>query len=94
MNATPRPTSTTAIVSLVCGILCWIALPFVAAVVAVVCGHIARSELRRAPPGAIDGDGMAIAGLILGYLHLGLFAVAILLIFTVLGGLAFFGHWH
>lgn len=89
-------TSTTAIVSLVFGILSWILLPVAGALVAVVCGHLARSEIRRAPPGVvIDGDGMAVTGLVLGYLHLLFVAVAALALF----GMLFFGigalsHWH
>ena len=85
-------TSGTAIASLVFGILSWIALPFVGAIVAVILGHSARSEIRRAPPGTIDGDGMAVAGLILGWAHLAVFVVVIFFIFVVFGGLAFFGH--
>jgi hypothetical protein len=94
MNAPIRTTSTTAIVSLVFGIICWVAIPFIGAIVAVICGHVARSEIRSAPPGSIEGEGMATAGLILGYAHLALFALAMMLIFTFLGGLAFFAHWH
>jgi hypothetical protein len=94
MNTPAGTTSTTAIVSLVFGIVCWVAIPFIGALVAIVCGHVARNEIRSAPPGSIDGDGMAVAGLILGYLHLVLLAAAMTLIFTVLGGLAFFGHLH
>ena len=94
MNTTIRTTSTTAILSLVFGIICWFALPFIGAIVAIVCGHIARGEIRRAPPGTIEGEGLAIAGMILGYCHLALIAMFILLVFGVLGGLAFFGHWH
>ena len=92
--STPVRTSTTAIISLIFGILCWVALPFIAAIVAVVCGPVARGEIRRAPPGTVDGDGLAVAGRILGYLHLTLFVFAMVLIFTVLGGMAFFGHLH
>jgi hypothetical protein len=93
---TPIHTSGTAIASMVCGILSWTALPFVAAVVAVVCGHIARAEIRRAPPGTIEGDGFAVAGLILGYLHLALIAAIVLFVFAFLGGLAWLAHfnWH
>jgi hypothetical protein len=94
MNTPARTTSTTAIISLVFGVICWVAIPFIGAIVAIVCGHVARGEIRRAPPGSIDGDGMAVAGLILGYLHLALFALAVLLIFTVFGGLAIFSHLH
>jgi heme O synthase-like polyprenyltransferase len=93
MNVPVRTTSTTAIVSLVFGIICWIAIPFIGAIVAIICGHVARTEIRNSPPGSIEGDGMAIAGLILGYLHLALIAMFLLLVFTVLGGLAFFTHF-
>jgi len=95
MNTAARTTSATAIISLVFGVLCWVAIPFVGAIVAVVCGHVARGEIRRAPPGTIEGDGMAIAGLVLGYAHLALFALAVSLFFTFFGGLAWFAaHWH
>lgn len=95
MNTTPRTTSVTAVFSLVFGIICWVAMPFIGAVVAVVCGHVARGEIRRAPPGTIEGDGMAIAGLILGYAHLALFALVVFLFFTFFGGLAWFAaHFH
>jgi hypothetical protein len=92
MSTPARTTSTTAIVSLVFGIICWVAIPFIGAIVAIICGHVARTEIRNAPPGSVDGDGMAVAGLILGYLHLALIAMFLLLVFTVLGGLAFFTH--
>ena len=94
MNISVRTTSTTAILSLVFGVICWFALPFIGAIVAIVCGHAARGEIRRAAPGTIEGDGMAIAGLILGYCHLALIALVILVIFGIFGGLAMFGHWH
>ena len=95
MSIPTRTTSTTAIISLIFGILCWVAIPFIGAIVAVVCGHAARGEIRRAPPGAVEGDGMAIAGLILGYAHLVLFALVVFLFFTFFGGLAWFAaHTH
>jgi len=94
MNIPAIRTSTTAIFSLVFGIICWIAIPFIGAIAAVVCGHIARGEIRSAPPGTIEGDGMAVAGLILGYIHLALFVLAMMFLFLVLGGLAFFANGH
>ena len=86
--------STTAIISLAFGVVCWVGIPFVGALVAVVCGHVARAEILRAAPGSIDGDGLAVAGLILGYAHLALIAFLVILVFGFLGGLAFFAHWH
>ena len=48
MNMAATRTSTLAVISLVSGILCWIAVPFIGALVAVICGHSARGEIRRA----------------------------------------------
>ena len=79
------PTNSLAVVSLVSAILSWVLCPFVAAVVAVITGHIARSQIRRTGEA---GDGVALAGLIIGYLHLAAWAVGILLWLALLGGFA------
>jgi len=92
MNVPARTTSTTAIVSLIFGIGCWFALPLIGAIVAIVCGHTARAEIRRAPPGSIDGDGMALTGMLLGYLHLVFAVFAVMILFMFLGGLSYFAH--
>lgn len=64
---TPAPaTSTAATISLVFGILSWIALPLIGAIVAIVAGHMARREIS-ASNNQISGAGLATAGLILGY---------------------------
>ena len=57
-------TSGLAIGSLVCGILFFF-LP--SAIAAIVMGHISRAEIRRSG-GRKTGDGMALAGLVLGYI--------------------------
>ncbi|MBS0212712.1 MAG: DUF4190 domain-containing protein [Proteobacteria bacterium] len=97
MNTPIRPTCSTATVSLLFGILCWFVLPFVGAVIAVIAGHMARGEIRRAQ-GGLEGDGMAVAGLVLGYVHLGLWLLALMAVFLIFGGLAAFGtilaHHH
>ncbi len=90
MSTTPQ-TSATAVISLIFGILAWTVLPLIGAIVAIVTGHVARSEIRHGQ-GAVAGDGMAIAGLVLGWLQL-LFVfllVAVLLLFF--GGLAFLAN--
>ncbi len=83
MTEQSKQTSTLAVVSLVFGILAWVLIPLIGAVVAVITGHMARAEIRRSG-GAIEGDGMAVAGLVLGYVSL-LLALAVLffLIFVV-----------
>jgi len=57
-------TSGLAIVSLLCGILFFI---FPAAVAAIIFGYISRSDIRHSG-GRKTGAGMALAGLILGYI--------------------------
>jgi len=59
-------TSGKAVGSLVCGIV-W--LCGLLSVVAVILGHLSLSEIRRSA-GGLKGRGMAVAGLVLGYLGL------------------------
>ena len=76
----PPKTSGLAIASLVCGITAWTILPIVlTAIAAVILGHLAKKEIRAAG-GTITGNGMATAGLILGYVNMALFVVAICVI--------------
>lgn len=66
----PAPTnSTMAIVSLVAGIAGWTLLPIIGAIVAVITGHMAKNEIRSSG-GRLTGDGLATAGLVLGYASL------------------------
>jgi hypothetical protein len=60
------PTNGMAIGALVCGLAEIFTLGF-AAIPAVILGHLARAQIRRSGE---RGDGMAIAGLVLGYLGL------------------------
>jgi hypothetical protein len=82
------PTNTLALISLVAGISSFVILPLIGAVIAIVTGHIARGQIKRTGE---SGSGMALAGLILGYVHLVLFALGVLiLIIAVAVGLGFF----
>ncbi len=67
----PR-TNSLAIASLVTGILSWVLCPFLGAGLAVIFGHVARGQIRQSGEG---GTGMALAGLILGYVNLALSAL-------------------
>jgi hypothetical protein len=92
MSSMPPRTSGTAIASLVFGILSWCVLPFIGAILAIVLGHSARNEIRRAPPGAIDGEGFATAGLILGWAHVVIVFGLFLFVFMFFGGFYFLHH--
>jgi hypothetical protein len=78
------------VVSLVSGILGWSLLPLIGSIVAIVTGHMARSEIRRAPE-RLEGDGLALAGLILGYSMLVIGSIGIMLVLTFFGGLLWLG---
>jgi type IV pilus assembly protein PilA len=67
-------TSGKAIGSLVCGILFFF-LP--AAIVAVIMGHLSLSDIQKSA-GRLGGKGMAIAGLVLGYLGLSFIPILII----------------
>jgi type IV pilus assembly protein PilA len=72
-------TSGLAIGSLVCGILFFF---FPTAIAAIAMGHISRAEIRRSG-GRKTGDGMALAGLILGYI-----GVAIIPLILIIAAIA------
>jgi hypothetical protein len=79
----PR-TSTMAIISLIGGITGWTILPFLGALVGIIFGHIAKSEIKKSG-GMVTGNGMATAGLIMGYLSiaLGLCLVCVWILLTL-----------
>lgn len=73
MNVPPLPVtaqkkSALAITSLVLGILSIPCCSFITGVPAIICGHIARGKIKRDP--SLSGDGLALGGLILGYISL------------------------
>jgi Domain of unknown function (DUF4190)/Domain of unknown function (DUF1707) len=80
----PRRTNGLAVASLACGVgqvFFW----FLAAIPAVVLGHMARRQIRRTGE---DGAGMALAGLILGWIGIALtvvFALGVVALVAVAG---------
>lgn len=87
MNQPSLPNSNLAVISLIMGILSWLAIPLIGAVAAIVCGHMARREIRNAG-GTLGGDGMATVGLVLGYVQIILSLVTALIIVVAI---LFFG---
>lgn len=75
IDPSEAPVCKMAVASLVFGILSFVALPGVGAIVAVILGHVALGEVR-ASQGRLGGRSAARAGLALGYLNL--LAVAVL----------------
>lgn len=75
-NYNVLPTSTLATVSLVAGILGFLMFPILASIVAIWTGYAARKETRSVPPSA-SGDGMATAGIVMGWIQVGLAVIGI-----------------
>jgi hypothetical protein len=94
MNTVYPRTSSLAVISLIFGILAYVFLPGIGALVAVICGHSARSEIRRSPPGSIEGDGMALAGLILGWIQIACVIIAVVLAILIIAGAIAFHGFH
>jgi len=61
-----KPNSNMAIASLVLGILGWTLIPGLASIAAIITGHMAKNEIKNSMD-QLGGDGMATAGLVLGY---------------------------
>jgi hypothetical protein len=68
------PTSTLAMISLIAGILGFTMLPIIGSIVAILTGYSARKE-TRAVPALAGGDGLATAGIIMGWIQIGLTVV-------------------
>jgi hypothetical protein len=70
------PNSSMALVSLISGILGISFIPIVGSIVAVITGSMARKEIRESY-GALGGDGLATAGLVLGWIGIGLTVIGL-----------------
>lgn len=84
--ASAPPTNTLAIVSLVSSLVGWFFFPIIGGIVGVITGHLARREIKNSG-GTQSGDGIAIAGLIVGYLNLIAFCGSLLIFLLFFGGL-------
>jgi uncharacterized protein DUF4190 len=88
------PSSTLAIVSLVSALLGFTFLPFAGSIVALITGYMARNETRSIPPRA-SGDQMATAGIILGWIQIGLIIIGIFcMLALLLFSIGTFGIWQ
>ena len=84
----PQVVETTgwAIFSLIAGILGWLGVFGLGGLAAIITGHIAKNEIKNSG-GRKGGDGFATAGLVLGYLNVGLTVLGGCLAVLIFGGL-------
>jgi ABC-type antimicrobial peptide transport system permease subunit len=79
-----QPNSSMAIVSLVAGILGITFFPLLGSIVALITGYSARKEIRESA-GTLGGDGMATAGLVMGWIGIGLSLIGVCIACAVFG---------
>lgn len=82
--ASTRPTSGLAIASLVCGIIGLTSCMFIPGIPAIICGHMAMGRTHPVT-GNQGGRGLAIAGLVMGYLCVAGLAIFAIYFFTLFG---------
>ena len=63
------PTSSMAMTSMIAGIIGWTVAPLIGSIVAIITGHIAKKEIQESM-GRLSGDGLATAGLVMGYIQI------------------------
>lgn len=71
------PTSGMAIASLVLGISGLTVLPLLGSILALIFGYTARKEIREHPD-RVSGDGLAVAGIVLGWISVAIAVLGIL----------------
>lgn len=77
-----QPSSSMAVISLISGVLGLTLLPVIGSIAAVITGPIARREIRQSG-GALGGDGLATAGMVLGWIGIGLTVVGLCVVGVV-----------
>jgi hypothetical protein len=80
------PTSGMAIAALVMGIVGLTLLPLVGSILALIFGYMARNDIRQRPD-EVSGGGLALAGIVMGWIAIGLSVVGLL----IFGGIAVCG---
>ncbi len=76
MNNNVLPTSTLAIISLIAAITGFTVFPLIGSIAAILTGYAARKETRAVPP-LQGGDALATAGIIMGWVQVGLGVVGL-----------------
>lgn len=80
------PKSSSAIVSIISGVLAWLGLFGLGGILAVIFGHIAKNEIKKSG-GQLSGDELATIGLVLGYANIAVSVIGFCFLLMLLTGL-------
>jgi len=78
-------TSSSAIISLISGILAWLGVFGLGGILAIIFGHVAKNEIKKSY-GRITGDGLATIGLVLGYINVAVTLIGICCFVLIFAG--------
>ncbi|MEA3350809.1 MAG: DUF4190 domain-containing protein [Chloroflexota bacterium] len=81
-TAPSRPNSSMAVISLVAGILGLTLFPTIGSIAAVITGSLAKKEIQQSA-GTLGGEGLARAGVILGWIGIALAILGICIVGVV-----------
>ena len=87
-----QTTNVWAVVSLISSVLSWLGLFGIGDIIGIVAGIVARNEIA-ASRGAQSGDGLALAGIILGAVNVLLSCIGLLCLFGLIISPIFFVPW-
>ncbi|MCS7060917.1 MAG: DUF4190 domain-containing protein [Anaerolineae bacterium] len=88
----PPQTNAWAIVSLVSSLLGWLGLFGLGGIVGVVAGVVARNEIKQNPT-TQTGDGLALAGIILGAANIVVSCIGLLCVLAIFAGTLSIPFW-
>jgi hypothetical protein len=74
-----KTTSILAILSTISGAASFFVIPLIGAIAALITGYMAKSEIKKSN-GMIEGEGFATAGIVMGWINLGLTIMVCVLI--------------
>ncbi len=74
-----KTTSILAILSTISGAASFFVVPFIGAIAALITGYMAKNEIKKSN-GMVEGEGFATAGIVMGYINLGLTLMVCMLV--------------
>ena len=80
--ARPKPNDGSAIASLIMGIAAFLVCPLLLGVLAVVFGYIGKRNIEDSG-GMLGGEAFAVAGIILGWINIAIFAIIAIIVLAV-----------
>jgi hypothetical protein len=79
------PTSTTAVISLIAGILGLTFIPFLGSILALILGYMSKKEIEQSA-GGLSGAGLATAGIVMGWIGVALGCCLAMFIILIIVG--------